>query len=77
MNQPSSDSIDNAIKGAPVSRRWILKNTMTVTAGTVAASALGTSEAKAEVRTVEDTPHTNLETGEILDRERHHRWDTV
>lgn len=77
MSEPMAGNINNAIKGAPVSRRWILKNTITVTAGTVAASALGREQAKAEVRTGGDNPHTNLETGEILDRERHHRWDTV
>jgi hypothetical protein len=77
MSEPIASNINNAIKGAPVSRRWILKNTITVTAGTVAASALGREQVKAEVRTGEDTPHTNLATGEILDRERHHRWDTV
>jgi hypothetical protein len=77
MNQPKKENLESAIKGAPVSRRWILKNTMTVTAGTVAVSTLGREAAKAETRQEDDTPHTNLETGEIFDRERHHRWDTV
>jgi hypothetical protein len=78
MNQSTLDNPENPARKTLRSRRWLLKRTVSITAGTVAVSAIGNIEAEAEKKIAADgTPHANLETGEIFDRERHHRWDTI
>jgi hypothetical protein len=77
-----TDNIDNAIKGRAVSRRWLLRNTASLTAGVVAvtASGFGAAEATVEETTAPESaiaPDHDPATGEIFDRERHHHWDTV
>lgn len=61
-----------------ISRRTMLRRTATLTAGVVAAS----SATFAATNTAPpDPPPVGLDhdpaTGEIVDRDRHHRWDTV
>ena len=78
MNQLTPDNPESPSRKIMRSRRWLLKRTVSITAGTVAVSVLSNSEAKAEKKVASaGTPHANLETGEIFDRERHHRWDTI
>jgi hypothetical protein len=65
-NGPAEDRLDRAIKGAAVSRRWLLKNTANVAAGTLAVSALGAAAAESkpvaasQQATSEHDPHVNI-----------------
>jgi len=81
MDHTKTDTFEGAIKGSQVSRRWLLKNSANITAGTVAVSALGISATAnahpVATKITQEIPHCDLETGEIFDRERHHRWDTI
>ena len=68
--------IERAMKGSRVSRRWLLRSTVTLTAGVVAASTTAAATATPDP-TQTLTPDHDQVSGEILDRDRHHRWDTV
>jgi hypothetical protein len=45
-NVQVEDRLERAIEGGAVSRRWLLKNTANVAAGTLAVSALGATAAE-------------------------------
>jgi hypothetical protein len=82
MEEPKQSNFEDAIKGSFVSRRWLLKHSANITAGTVAISAFGVGTKLPEAQPLPacvhaEVPHCDLATGEIFDRERHHRWDTV
>jgi hypothetical protein len=47
-NVHPEDRLERAIEGGAVSRRWLLKNTANVAAGTLAVSALGASAAESK-----------------------------
>ncbi|HEV3058561.1 MAG TPA: hypothetical protein VGY48_09940 [Vicinamibacterales bacterium] len=72
------DSTESEGRGIKVSRRWLLRNTASLTAGAVALSSMSlaateaTSPAEPAV-----APDHDPATGEIFDRDRHHHWDTV
>ena len=68
--------IERAMKGSRVSRRWLLRSTITLTAGVVAASTTAAATATLDP-TQTLTPDHDPVSGEIFDRDRHHRWDTV
>ena len=70
------DNIERAKNGSRVSRRWLLRSTINLTAGVVAASTTGAAAAAAAKAETIAPDHDPL-TGEIFDRERHHHWDTV
>jgi hypothetical protein len=72
-----TDSIESAVTGSKVSRRWLLRSTANLTAGVVAVGTM--SLASADARPVETVlaPDHDPVTGEIFDRDRHHHWDTV
>lgn len=61
----SVESLGSAIKGGAVSRRWLLKNTANMAAGTVALSSLSATAAEPragaaiERTSVEYDPHAN------------------
>lgn len=63
----AEDRLDRAIEGGAVSRRWLLKNTANVAAGTIAASALGAAAAEPKPKeaaakaSAEHDPHANHE----------------
>jgi hypothetical protein len=76
------DNVENTPKGKAVSRRWLLRNTASLTAGVVAVGAARSSAADvtAAAETTAEAaiaPDHDPMTGEIFDRERHHHWDTV
>jgi hypothetical protein len=71
------DSIDSAVKGSTVSRRWLLRSTVNLTAGAVAVSTVGFAAAEPRPSETAIAPDHDPVTGEIVDRERHHHWDTV
>jgi hypothetical protein len=81
------DSIERAVMGAKVSRRWLLRNTAGLTAGAVAMGSVSFAAAEAAPVRPAMTSETSAETpvapdhdpvtGEIFDRDRHHHWDTV
>ena len=68
--------IEPAMKGSRVSRRWLLRSTITLTAGVVAVSTTAAATATPDP-TQTLTPDHDPVSGEIFDRDRHHRWDTV
>jgi hypothetical protein len=72
------DDTKSAGTGRKVSRRWLLQSAATVTAGVVAAGSVTLSGA-ANTGSPEPAtpPDHDAVTGEIFDRDRHHRWDTV
>lgn len=61
----NTDDLARAIEGGSVSRRWLLKSTANLAAGTIAVSALGTAAAEAkplaavEKASAEHDPHTS------------------
>jgi hypothetical protein len=71
------DSIGRAVAGRRVSRRWLLRSTANLTAGLVAVGSMNVAAAEPTPAETEVTPDHDPMTGEIFDRERHHRWDTV
>ncbi len=77
MNQ---DDITSAVTGRKVSRRWVLQSAATVTAGVVAAGSVTLASGSATEAASAETPvppDHDAVTGEIFDRDRHHRWDTA
>jgi len=60
-----------------VSRRSVLRSAVGVTAGVAAAATARFPVAEATVTvTISATDHDPV-TGTVLDRDRHHHWDTV
>jgi hypothetical protein len=75
-----TDSIESAVTGSKVSRRWLLRSTANLTAGLVAVGSMNAAAAEtkpAETVAAPDPPDHDPVTGEIFDRDRHHHWDTV
>jgi hypothetical protein len=72
------DDIVNAITGRKVSRRHVLQSAATLTAGVVTARSVALSGATDSVsaEAAASADHDPV-SGEIFDRDRHHRWDTV
>ena len=68
---------EGTMKDNRVSRRWLLRNTINLTAGVVAASSTAAAAAATPDPPETLTPDHDPVTGEIFDRERHHHWDTV
>jgi hypothetical protein len=60
-----------------VSRRWVLRSTVGVTAGVAAAATATFPVAEANRAEAISAPDHDPVTGEIFDRDRHHHWDTV
>jgi hypothetical protein len=82
---PGVGGIEEAIKGLPVSRRWVLRNTANAAAGAIAVSALGAGAAKAEAgkvsaeavtaqAAVEERAHPDRPQGYVHSL---HGWDTI
>jgi hypothetical protein len=73
------DCIENAVTGGKVSRRSVLRGAASFTAGVVAAGTvnLTASDAQPEIPETVVAPDHDPLTGEIFDRDRHHRWDTI
>jgi hypothetical protein len=72
-----SDSIERAVTGGKVTRRWLLRSTASLTAGIVAAGTVKVAAMEARPAEAAIAPDHDPVTGEIFDRDRHHRWDTV
>jgi hypothetical protein len=66
-NSNSGDGLESAIKGGAVSRRWLLKNSANMAAGTLAISSLSSATAEArpaaaiEKPSKEHDPHATHE----------------
>lgn len=80
----SSAGIEEAIKGLPVSRRWLLRNTANAAAGAIAVSALGAGAgaAKLEVQPTTTVTPPEVEAEQGGDRPAGyvhslHGWDTI
>ena len=71
------DSIESAVTGSKVSRRWLLRNTANLTAGLVAVGTINVETRPAETVVAPDPLDHDPVTGEIFNRDRHHHWDTV
>jgi hypothetical protein len=71
------DSIESAVTGSKVSRRWLLRSTANLTAGLVAVGTINVETRPAETVVAPDSLDHDPVTGEIFDRDRHHHWDTV
>ena len=71
------DSIERGLTGGKVSRRWLLRSTANLTAGLMAAGTVNAAAAEANAAEPAVAPDHDPVTGEIFDRDRHHRWDTV
>ena len=72
-----TDSIESAVTGNKVSRRWLLRSTANLTAGLVAVGAINVETKPAETVVAPEPLDHDPVTGEIFDRDRHHHWDTV
>jgi hypothetical protein len=72
-----TDSIESAVTGSKVSRRWLLRSTANLTVGVVAVGTVGFAAAETKSAETVIAPDHDLVTGEIFDRDRHHHWDTV
>lgn len=73
------DDIESALKGRKVSRRWLMRSAVNLTAGAVTASTVSfaaADTAAADADTAAGPDHDPV-TGKIFDRDRHHHWDTV
>jgi hypothetical protein len=72
----SMGGIEEAVKGLPVSRRWLLRNTANAAAGAIAVSTLGAGAAKAEVArsAAADEIHVGRPQGYVYSL---HGWDTI
>jgi len=76
----SSGGIEEAIKGLPVSRRWLLRNTANAAAGAIAASAFGSGASKLEAQPLataaasESEDHSDKPAGYV---HALHGWDTI
>jgi hypothetical protein len=71
------DSIESAVTGSKVSRRWLLRSTANLTAGLVAVGTMNVAAAETKPLETVVAPDHDPVTGEIVDRDRHHHWDTV
>jgi hypothetical protein len=71
------DSIESAVTGSKVSRRWLLRSTANLTAGLVAVGTMNVAAAETKPFETVVAPDHDPVTGEIVDRDRHHHWDTV
>lgn len=80
----SAGELEKAIKGQPVSRRWVLRNTANATAGVIAVTALGggaTEKAKGEAAS--GSKGTSYPVEHIADERPQgyvhslHGWDTI
>jgi hypothetical protein len=71
------DSIESAVTGSKVSRRWLLRSTANLTAGLVAVGTMNVTVAETKPAETVVAPDHDPVTGEIFDRDRHHHWDTV
>jgi len=66
-NVDAGDGLERAIAGGAVSRRWLLKSTANMAAGTIAVTALGTAKAESkpaaaiEKTSTQHDPHANHE----------------
>ena len=74
-----AEGIEGAIKGAPVSRRWFLRNSANAAAGTIAASAIGAAataqaEAHANAASEHDALMADKPAGYVHSL---HGWDTI
>ncbi len=76
--------IEEAIKGLPVSRRWLLRNTANAAAGAIAASALGAGAARLDAQSKAQAPaaHASAAVDEHADKPAGyvhslHGWDTI
>ena len=62
----AEDRLERAVEGGAVSRRWLLKNTANVAAGTLAVSALGAAAAESKPAAMsqkassQHDPHANI-----------------
>jgi len=83
--QKSEGGLEEAVKGLPVSRRWLLRNTANAAAGAIAVSALGAgataTKAKAETTAAAGTSypeqhdaHADKPAGYVHSL---HGWDTI
>ena len=72
-----TDSIESAVTGNKVSRRWLLRSTANLTAGLVAVGTVNVAAAETKPAETVVAPDHDPVTGEIFDRDRHHHWDTV
>jgi hypothetical protein len=67
-NENVEEGVESAIKGGRVSRRWLLKSSANLAAGTIAVSALGAANAEAkpaaaiEKPSTQHDPHANQQT---------------
>jgi hypothetical protein len=77
MHTIHRDSIESAVAGSKVSRRWLLRSTANLTAGVVTIGTMGFAAAETKPAETVVTPDHDPVTGEIFDRDRHHHWDTV
>ena len=71
-----SERSQNAAAERKVSRRWVLRHTVGVTAGVAAIGSMNVSLDAQPVQGVGALDH-DPSTGHIVDRDRHHHWDTV
>jgi hypothetical protein len=71
------DSIEDAVIGGKVSRRWLLRSTAGLTAGLVGVGRVNIATAEPTPEAGGVAPDHDPATGEIFDRVRHHHWDTV
>jgi hypothetical protein len=72
-----TDNIESVVTGSKVSRRWLLRNTASLTAGLVAVGTVNVAAAETKPAETAVAPDHDPVTGEIFDRDRHHHWDTV
>jgi hypothetical protein len=72
-----TDDIESAVTGSKVSRRWLLRSTANLTAGLVAVGTMNVATAETKPAETVVAPDHDPVTGEIVDRDRHHHWDTV
>jgi hypothetical protein len=74
-----SENIESALTDNKVTRRWLLRRTANLTAGLVAVRTINVETHPAETKLAKTTiaPDHDPVTGEIVDRDRHHHWDTV
>jgi hypothetical protein len=70
-------SIESAVTGSKVSRRWLLRSTANLTVGAVAVGTVGFAAVETKPAGTVIAPDHDPVTGEIFDRDRHHHWDTV
>jgi hypothetical protein len=72
-----ADNIESVVTGRKVSRRWLLRSTANLTAALAAVAAVNATAAETAASMAAAAPDRDPAAGEILDRDRHHHWDTV